>query len=66
MNKKWMCALALAAALNFGTAEAVYTPPKVPEDIYEWVQSSERMNYFFNKKEMSYEVDAKGHVNLDG
>lgn len=65
MNKRWMCALALAAALNFGTAEAVYTPPKVPEDIYEWVQSSERMNYFFNKKEMSYEVDAKGHVNLD-
>ncbi len=65
MNRKWICALALVAALNFTTAEATYTPPKVPEDIYEWVQSSERMNYFFNKQEMSYGVDAKGHVNLD-
>ncbi len=37
MKKKWLCALALAAALNFSTAEAVYTPPKVPEDIYQWV-----------------------------
>ncbi len=60
-----MCALALAAALNFSTAEATYTPPKVPEDIYEWVQSSERMNYFFNKKEISYGVDSKGHADLD-
>ncbi len=65
MKKKWLCALALAAALNFSTAEAVYTPPKVPEDIYQWVQSSERMNYFFNKKEMCYGVDSKGHVDLE-
>ncbi len=65
MKKQWICALALAAALNFSTAEATYTPPKVPEDIYEWVQSSERMNYFFNKQEMSYGVDAKGHVDLE-
>ena len=64
MSKKWMYALALAAALNFGTAEA-YVPPKVPEDIFQWVQSSERMNYFFNKKEMSYAVDAAGHADLD-
>ena len=65
MNRKWMCALALAAALNFSTAEANYTPPTVPEDIYQWVQSSERMNYFFNKKEMSYGVDSKGHADLN-
>ncbi len=65
MKKQWIYALALAAALNFSTAEATYTPPKVPEDIYEWVQSSERMNYFFNKQEMSYGVDAKGHADLN-
>ena len=65
MKKQWICALALAAALNFSTAEATYTPPTVPEDIYQWVQSSERMNYFFNKKEMSYGVDSKGHVDLN-
>jgi hypothetical protein len=65
MKKQWIYALALAAALNFSTAEATYTPPKVPEDIYEWVQSSERMNYFFNKQEMSYGVDAKGYVDLE-
>lgn len=65
MKKNWVCALALAAALNFSNTEAAYTPPKVPEDIYQWVQSSERMNYFFNKQEMSYAVDSKGHVDLD-
>ena len=65
MNKNWMYALVLAAALNFSNAEAAYTPPKVPEDIFQWVQSSERMNYFFNKKEMCYAVDSKGHVDLD-
>jgi len=65
MKKKWLCALALAAALNISTAEANYTPPKVPEDIYQWVQSSERMNYFFNKNEICYGVDSKGHVELD-
>lgn len=65
MKKQWMCALALAAAMNFGTVEATYVPPKVPEDIYQWVQSSERINYFFNKQELSYGVDAKGHVDLD-
>ena len=65
MKKKWMCAFALAAALNFSNVEATYTPPKVPEDVYQWVQSSERMNYFFNKQEICYGVDSKGHVNLD-
>lgn len=65
MKKHWMCALALAAALNFSTAEATYTPPKVPEDIYQWVQSSERISYFFNKQQLSYAVDSKGHVDLD-
>ncbi len=65
MKKKWICALALAAAVSFSDAEAAYTPPKVPEDIYQWVQSSERMNYFFNKQEMSYGVDAKGHADLN-
>ena len=60
-----MCAIALAAALSFSNAEAAYTPPKVPEDIYQWVQSSERMNYYFNKQEICYAVDAKGHVDLD-
>ena len=65
MKKNWMCAIALAAALSFSNAEAAYTPPKVPEDIYQWVQSSERMNYYFNKQEICYAVDAKGHVDLD-
>ena len=65
MKKKWMCALALAAALNLGTAEAAYQPPKVPEEIYQWVQSSERMNYYFNKEQICYGVNAMGHVDLD-
>ncbi len=65
MDNKWLCGIALAAALNFSTVEAAYVPPKVPEDIYQWVQSSERMNYFFNKKELCYGLDKDGHVDLD-
>ncbi len=35
-------------------------PPAIPEDIFEWVQSSARSNYFFNKAQMCYETDSEG------
>lgn len=64
--KDWIRRLAAGTALCaslWGFAEAA--PPKVPEDIYQWVQSSERMNYFFNKNAIAYGVDRQGHVDLN-
>lgn len=42
------------------TAEAA---PQVPLHIYEWVQSSARANYFFNKRVMHYELLEGGVLN---
>lgn len=58
----------LAALLAIG----LYTAPipaqadsVVPKDIYEWVQSTARQSYYFNKEVMHYGVDADGYINLD-
>lgn len=39
--------------------------PTVPADVFEWVQSSARVGYFFNRQEISYGVDAEGYVNFN-
>lgn len=63
----WLNRLTLAALLTgsvFSPGEA--SPlPQVPNTIYEWVQSSARMNYFFNKEQLHYGVDEKGHIDLN-
>lgn len=38
--------------------------PYVPDEVYQWVQSSPRATYFFNKQQMCYETDEKGIINL--
>ncbi len=38
---------------------------EVPEDIYKWVQSTARANYYFNFRRMGYQIDADGFINLD-
>lgn len=35
------------------------------ENIFQWVQSTPRSNYFFNKQAMTYEVEADGYVNTN-
>ncbi|MGM9540934.1 hypothetical protein [Anaerovibrio sp.] len=39
--------------------------PYVPENIFRWVQSSARTNYFFNKQQICYETDAEGNVDTN-
>ena len=39
--------------------------PYVPEDIFRWVQSSARTNYFFNKQQICYELDAEGNIDTN-
>lgn len=62
----WWKRVALAAVLMgslYSSSEA--SPlPQVPKTIYEWVQSSARMNYFFNKEQIHYAVDENGHIDL--
>ncbi len=38
---------------------------QVPEDIFQWVQSTARQNYYFNKQQMKYAVDADGYMDLN-
>ena len=57
---RWIYVLTPLLALSISWTAAA-AEPKVPETIYQWVQSSERMNYFFNKEEMRY---AKSFANI--
>lgn len=62
----WLKRLTLAALLTGSfCSQGEAAPPQVPETIYEWVQSSARMNYFFNKEQIRYGVDEKGHIDLN-
>ena len=37
----------------------------VPADIYTWVQSTDRANYYFNHQQINYEVNEEGTINLN-
>ncbi|MBQ7516071.1 MAG: hypothetical protein IJS96_07280 [Schwartzia sp.] len=64
--KSWKkCLLAATAVLGFAVPAYAYTPPTVPPEIFEWVQSSPRMNYFFNKQMIHYGVTKDGVIDLN-
>lgn len=65
MNYKRFMAVAaalLSFSFNMAAADAA---SYVPEDIYRWVQSSARTNYFFNKQQICYRTDAEGHIDTN-
>ena len=37
---------------------------QVPKHIYEWVQSTARQGYYFNKEQIQYAMDAHGYIDL--
>ena len=37
---------------------------QVPKYIYEWVQSTARQGYYFNKEQIQYATDAHGYIDL--
>ena len=57
-----LVAAGLLAVLPLAATPALAEPPTVPEDIYQWVQSTARQNYYFNKQQMCYEIRADGTV----
>lgn len=53
-------ALGLFSLLGGGTYSAA--APHVPENIFQWVQASPRVGYFFNKEQICYGVDEAGYI----
>ena len=63
MNRYFLAGLGLM--LECSVVAAAPAQPVIPETIYQWVQSSERMNYFFNKEELRYAIDENGQISQD-
>lgn len=57
-----MLAAGLLAVLSLAAQPAAAEPPEVPEHIYQWVQSTARQNYYFNKQQMCYEIREDGTI----
>ena len=62
MNMRWGAGI-LAAAMLFMTPPQAQADEVISPDIYQWVQSTSRQNYFFNKQHIYFGQDAK--QNLD-
>lgn len=59
MNKRWGAGI-LAAAMIFLAQPQAFAEEVISPDIYQWVQSTSRQNYFFNKQHMYFGQDSKG------
>ena len=59
--------LCMAPQITFAEDEnsTIADTRNVPEDIYTWVQSTDRANYYFNHKQINYEVNEDGLINLN-
>ena len=59
MKMRWGAGI-LAAAMLFMTQPQAQADEVISPDIYQWVQSTSRQNYFFNKQHMYFGQDSKG------
>lgn len=66
MNKfKNTCLGLMAAAAFFAVVPACEAASiDVPENVFQWVQSTARQNYYFNKEQMCYAVKPNGEIDL--
>ncbi|MBQ7479656.1 MAG: hypothetical protein IJT01_12320 [Selenomonadaceae bacterium] len=63
---KKICAMGMAAgALLLSGQSAIEAVPALPKDTFEWVQSTARAGYYFNKEQMCYAVDKEGYIDLN-
>ncbi len=66
MNYKALAVLGAAfMSFSFSNISTTEAAPQVPENIFRWVQSSARTNYFFNRQQMCFAVDEDGQVDTD-
>ena len=63
MQKRWGAVLAACAVLLMGVRPAD-AAEAIPKHIYEWVQSTARQGYYFNKECIQYAADAHGYIDL--
>ena len=63
MQKRWGAVLAACAVLLMGIRPAD-AAEAIPKHIYEWVQSTARQGYYFNKEYIQYAADAHGYIDL--
>lgn len=63
----WIKKLALLGitAAVFGGMPVGSAAPTVPENIFQWVQSTSRADYYFNKEQICYAVDRNGYIDLN-
>lgn len=64
MNRKWGAGI-LAAAMLLVAVPQAQARETISEDIYQWVQSTSRQNYYFNKQHIYFGLDAKGQIDLN-
>ena len=62
VQKRWSAVLMTCAVLLLGMRPAA--AEEIPKHIYEWVQSTARQGYYFNKEQIQYAVDAHGYIDL--
>ena len=70
--KKFLMSI-LAVGLIFATPQITFADDvdtvadtrDVPEDIYTWVQSTDRANYYFNHQQINYFVSEEGFIDLN-
>ena len=63
MQKRWGAVLAACAVLLMGVRPAD-AAEAIPKNIYEWVQSTARQGYYFNKEYIQYAAGAHGYIDL--
>ena len=63
LQKRWGAVLAACAVLFMGVRSAD-AAEAIPKNIYEWVQSTARQGYYFNKEYIQYAADAHGYIYL--
>ena len=73
-NSKKILLSLIASGLIFITPQVTFADDdnstiadtrSVPQDIYTWVQSTDRANYYFNHQQINYEVSEDGFINLN-
>lgn len=61
---RWRAGI-LVAAMLFAAVPQAEAAESVPKEIYQWVQSTSRQNYYFNKQQIYFGADEKGNLDLD-
>jgi hypothetical protein len=62
VQKIWGAALVAGAVFLMGVRPAA--AEEIPKNIYQWVQSTARQGYYFNKEQIQYAADAHGYIDL--